>query len=41
VLSAEFAGLWVYESLLEKFIPVSVQDILQRGSAGFMKTYMQ
>jgi hypothetical protein len=27
--------------LLKKFIPVSIQDILQRGSARFMKTDVQ
>jgi hypothetical protein len=41
VLSAEFARLWVEIALLEEFIPVSIQDILQRCGAGFVKTYVE
>jgi hypothetical protein len=41
VLSAEFAGLWIQDALLQELFPVSVQDILQRGGSGFMETNVQ
>jgi hypothetical protein len=41
VLRAEFAGLWIQDTLRQKIFPVSVQDILKRGGSGFMETYVQ
>jgi hypothetical protein len=41
VLGTEFAGLWIQDTLRQKFFPVSVQDILKRGGSGFMETYVQ
>jgi hypothetical protein len=41
VLRAEFAGLWVQDALLQKFLAVSVQDILKRGGSCFMETNVQ
>jgi hypothetical protein len=41
VLGAEFAGLWIQDTLRQKFLAVSVQDILQRGGSRFMETYVE
>jgi hypothetical protein len=41
VLGTEFAGLWIQDALRQKFLAVSVQDILKRGGSGFMETYVK
>ena len=41
MLSAEFAGLWIQDTLRQKFFAVSVQNILKRRGSGFMETYVQ
>jgi hypothetical protein len=41
VLGTEFAGLWIQDTVLQKFFTVSVEDILKRGGSGFMETYVK